>query len=56
MAAAIVNIRALKATVLTLILNSLFLNSAGSVKIGISYRRGFRNTAEGGRVGFKNKV
>jgi hypothetical protein len=50
------NIEALKAIILTLILNSLLLNSIGSAEVGIGYRRGFGDTAEGGKVGFKNKI
>jgi hypothetical protein len=55
-AAAIVGIKALKATVLTLILSNLFLSSAGSAKVGIGRRRGFGDAAEGGGVGLKNRV
>jgi uncharacterized membrane protein len=55
-AAAIVSIGIFKATVLTLILNSLLLSSAGSAKIRIGCRRGFGDTAKGSRVGFKNRV
>jgi hypothetical protein len=55
-AAAIVSIRVLKATTLTLILNSLLLSSAGSAKVRVGCRRGFGNTAKGNKVGLKNRV
>jgi hypothetical protein len=55
-AVAIVGIRALKATALTLILGSLFLSSAGSAEVGMGRRKGFGDAAEGSRVGLKNRV
>jgi hypothetical protein len=58
-----VSIRALKAAVLMIVLYILLLivyilllNSAGSTEIGIGYRRGLEDAAEGYRVSLGHKV